>query len=611
MTVPSNAQYASGTGVVTGDQLNTFVQTCSTAAQLRSFIGVSGMNVSLLGISAANDGYGGVFWWNASSTASDDNINTIVPNGVVVGGWNRVTTVSSVPTVTLSGDVTGSGTTAITTTLATVNSNVGTFQGITVNAKGQVTAASNQSYVTAPVTVAQGGLGTTATPTNGQIPIGNGTLYNAASITAGAGVSITNGASAITVATTAGTINAQTGTSYAIQNGDNNALITFSNAAATAVTIAQAGNAGNFASGWWVDVENKGAGLVTVTPTTSTIGQVAAVYLATGFAGRIYSDGTNYQFVSKPALYTLASSAISNWLPGVPTAALGGNSRGVGAFDFQQSRALATQVASGLSSIALGRSNTASASTAIAIGDSNSVASANSAAIGLNNSITTGANANVFGNGNTVGNGSTAAQTTVTGYNLGVTGQNSFVAGSTMNTSGTQVVVTGFKGDDRGNFGAIIRSTIALGTSGVKYGRSQIEEYTFVNTTSGATAVRLTTDGAAAGAANIGNLGTNQNTTFTVDVNITDTTTGKMASYSLAQSLIYQGANAAATTLVLNGGGVVAGPASASPFTLQAAPTVTVDTTNGGLNISYQPPAANTDTFYAQAVVRYNTLRAN
>ena len=56
---------------------------------------------------------------------------------------------------------------------------------------------------------------------------------------------------------------------------------------------------------------------------------------------------------------------------------------------------------------------------------------------------------------------------------------------------------------------------------------------------------------------------------------------------------------------------MVAGPASASPFTLQAAPTVTVDTTNGGLNISYQPPAANTDTFYAQAVVRYNTLRAN
>jgi hypothetical protein len=51
-------------------------------------------------------------------------------------------------TITLSGDISGSGATSITTTLPTVNSNVGTYQGITVNAKGQVTAAANQSYLT-------------------------------------------------------------------------------------------------------------------------------------------------------------------------------------------------------------------------------------------------------------------------------------------------------------------------------------------------------------------------------------------------------------------------------------------------------------------------------
>jgi hypothetical protein len=51
-------------------------------------------------------------------------------------------------TITLSGDVTGSGTTAIITTLATVNSNVGTFNNVTVNGKGLVTAASNVAYLT-------------------------------------------------------------------------------------------------------------------------------------------------------------------------------------------------------------------------------------------------------------------------------------------------------------------------------------------------------------------------------------------------------------------------------------------------------------------------------
>jgi hypothetical protein len=51
-------------------------------------------------------------------------------------------------TITLSGDISGSGTGAITTTLPTVNSNTGTFNNVTVNGKGLVTAASNVSYLT-------------------------------------------------------------------------------------------------------------------------------------------------------------------------------------------------------------------------------------------------------------------------------------------------------------------------------------------------------------------------------------------------------------------------------------------------------------------------------
>lgn len=48
----------------------------------------------------------------------------------------------------LTGDVTASGPGSTAATLATVNSNVGTFQGITVNGKGLVTGATNQSYIT-------------------------------------------------------------------------------------------------------------------------------------------------------------------------------------------------------------------------------------------------------------------------------------------------------------------------------------------------------------------------------------------------------------------------------------------------------------------------------
>ena len=51
------------------------------------------------------------------------------------------------------------------------------------------------------VPVSAGGTGLTATPTNGQLPIGNGTGYTLATLTAGTGIAVTNGAGSITVAT--------------------------------------------------------------------------------------------------------------------------------------------------------------------------------------------------------------------------------------------------------------------------------------------------------------------------------------------------------------------------------------------------------------------------
>jgi hypothetical protein len=70
-------------------------------------------------------------------------------------------------TITLSGDISGSGTTAITATLATVNSNVGTFQGITVNGKGLVTAAVNQNYAPLANPTFTGSVTVSANPSSG------------------------------------------------------------------------------------------------------------------------------------------------------------------------------------------------------------------------------------------------------------------------------------------------------------------------------------------------------------------------------------------------------------------------------------------------------------
>jgi hypothetical protein len=78
--------------------------------------------------------------------------------------------------ITLSGDASGSGATAITVTLATVNSNVGTFNNVTVNAKGLVTSASNVSYLTAEAdtlatVTARGATTSTALTLNGRVNI--------------------------------------------------------------------------------------------------------------------------------------------------------------------------------------------------------------------------------------------------------------------------------------------------------------------------------------------------------------------------------------------------------------------------------------------------------
>lgn len=119
--------------------------------------------------------------------------------------------------------------------------------------------------------------------------------------------------------------NAQTGTSYALIGSDRGKYVTFSNASAIAVSIAAASSIG---ASWYTTVHNIGAGLVTITPTTSTINGAATLVLSKGQWARIQSDGTNYS-----ALLGGAPSKQTIWIPAGSMTARTTNGAATGTFE--------------------------------------------------------------------------------------------------------------------------------------------------------------------------------------------------------------------------------------------------------------------------------------
>lgn len=87
MANPAPTVQQPGIGVVTADNLNTFVQTVTNFAQLRSFTGLNGMTVFAQGGVSVNDGLQGLFTYNSLSTATDNGVTIIVPTGNIQGAW--------------------------------------------------------------------------------------------------------------------------------------------------------------------------------------------------------------------------------------------------------------------------------------------------------------------------------------------------------------------------------------------------------------------------------------------------------------------------------------------------------------------------------------------
>lgn len=92
MVAPALTVQIQGEGEVSADMLNTYEQTCDTFDELRAFIGTAGVQVCARGRDAVNDGYGGEFYWDGSSTGTDDNLDIITPVGATEGRWLRLET---------------------------------------------------------------------------------------------------------------------------------------------------------------------------------------------------------------------------------------------------------------------------------------------------------------------------------------------------------------------------------------------------------------------------------------------------------------------------------------------------------------------------------------
>lgn len=148
------------------------------------------------------------------STTLGDNLFTITnPSAVTFPRFNADNTVSALDASTFRSAI-GAGTSSTTGTVTSV-AGTGTVNGLTltgtVTASGSLTlggtlsGVSLTSAVTGTLPIGNGGTGITSTPTNGQLLIGNGTGYTAATITAGSGISVTNGTGTITIAATGGT----------------------------------------------------------------------------------------------------------------------------------------------------------------------------------------------------------------------------------------------------------------------------------------------------------------------------------------------------------------------------------------------------------------------
>ena len=105
MSTPALTDYSTGfpASAMSGDQLNTLIQSCDNIAQLRAFVGTTGLMVYCRGSTVANDGGQGFFYWQTGTATDDAGKTAVVPTTFPPAYWSRINiTTSSYARTTVS-----------------------------------------------------------------------------------------------------------------------------------------------------------------------------------------------------------------------------------------------------------------------------------------------------------------------------------------------------------------------------------------------------------------------------------------------------------------------------------------------------------------------------
>ena len=272
----------------------------------------------------------------------------------------------------------------------------------------------------------------------------------------------------------------------------------------------------------------------TLSTGTVTVANTNSAVLAAAASGPVSlaARGTNVGLALIPAGSGALMAAIANG------AASGGNARGNNATDWQQVRATAAQVASGLN--------------ATIVGGANNLAAGSNSTAGGNSNTVAGNNATAFGNGNAL-------------------------------TGAFSVAPGGYQANDNGLYGS------AVFASGMfaRQGDAQTGLRLLRAATTGATAARLTADGASAGAANVLNLPNKGAYAFgRIVVLAFDNAGYNAAMWHVDGLLVTRGAAAAATTIVGTPAVTLVQASSGLASLAAGSLAVSADTANGGVNFT-------------------------